>query len=241
MRALPELLPEVYAVENPPPLPPEATGEHPYLTAVIKDGLLGDDRNVEDNWLGLLDGFRLDTPEGREVTRRWGNRGHLRHVYSWAIPNEAALARLQDLSPLIELGAGGGYWAHLLRQRGVDLVAVDRNPPPPEGRTRGWSWRLWTEIERADGLEVIDDYQERTLMLCWPSPGVDEDCWAAEALRRSPQERLVFIGEGAGGCTGSKAFHALLEERYQLEEEIVIPRLSLVHDLMFVYRRRSDG
>ena len=49
--------------------------------------------------------------------------------FSWAIPNNDALNVLAAHAPLIELAAGTGYWAHLLKQRGVDILAFDNDPP----------------------------------------------------------------------------------------------------------------
>jgi hypothetical protein len=240
VKARDELQPEIYPLDLSADLPAEVSGDHPYLDAVKAHGLLGDERQIGDVWPPELDDAELasDKPVQHELFRRHINRQHLRRTYSWAIPNDAALEALARLSPLLELGAGGGYWASLLRQRDVDIVAVDRNPPPAEGRTKGWAWRLWTEVERGE-LEVLERYPERTLVLCWPSPGVDDDCWAAEVLRRSRQRTLVFIGEARGGCTGSEAFHQLLDDRYQLEREIVIPRWSFTHDQLWIYRRRA--
>ena len=31
--------------------------------------------------------------------------------FAWAIPNEKALSIIQSFSPLVEMGAGKGYWA----------------------------------------------------------------------------------------------------------------------------------
>ncbi|KAG7385694.1 hypothetical protein PHYPSEUDO_001148 [Phytophthora pseudosyringae] len=45
--------------------------------------------------------------------------------YSWAIPDERALQILKHYGPIVEMGAGSGYWARLLQLRGVDLVAYD--------------------------------------------------------------------------------------------------------------------
>ena len=53
----------------------------------------------------------------------------LSHVASFAIPNEAALATIAENAPLIECGAGTGYWSALLQQRGVDVLAFDSHPP----------------------------------------------------------------------------------------------------------------
>ena len=36
----------------------------------------------------------------------------------------------KEHSPLVEVGAGTGYWAALLRGRGARVFAYDRDPPP---------------------------------------------------------------------------------------------------------------
>src|ERR1019366_9271626 len=46
------------------------------------------------------------------------NRSTMIDHYAYAIPNDAALDRLASLGPIVEVGAGAGYWAHLLRERG---------------------------------------------------------------------------------------------------------------------------
>ncbi|KAF4318472.1 hypothetical protein BBO99_00006974 [Phytophthora kernoviae] len=45
--------------------------------------------------------------------------------YSWAIPDERALQIIKHYGPIVEMGAGSGYWARLLQLRGVDIVAYD--------------------------------------------------------------------------------------------------------------------
>ncbi len=40
-----------------------------------------------------------------------------------------ALKALAGVGPLLEVGAGTGYWAFLLRQAGVAVTAVDSHPP----------------------------------------------------------------------------------------------------------------
>ena len=43
----------------------------------------------------------------------------LRRRYAWAIPDERALRVLAHYGPVVEIGAGKGYWCALLRARGV--------------------------------------------------------------------------------------------------------------------------
>ncbi|CAM9829753.1 unnamed protein product [Choristocarpus tenellus] len=47
--------------------------------------------------------------------------------YAWAIPDERALRIIGHFGPIVEVGCGLGYWARLLRDRGVDVTAYDRN------------------------------------------------------------------------------------------------------------------
>src|SRR5712675_189481 len=56
-------------------------------------------------------------------------RRELASLFSWAVPNAPALEVLAAHAPLVECGAGMGYWAALLRARGVDVLAYDAAPP----------------------------------------------------------------------------------------------------------------
>lgn len=35
--------------------------------------------------------------------------------YSYAIPNHDALSIIKKYGPIVEIGSGSGYWAHLLK------------------------------------------------------------------------------------------------------------------------------
>ena len=58
--------------------------------------------------------------------------------YSWAIPNDEAIRVLAAHAPLIELAAGTGYWAYLLRARNVDILAFDTYPPTSAQHRNDW-------------------------------------------------------------------------------------------------------
>ena len=62
-----------------------------------------------------------------------------------------ALALLAARAPLVEVGAGTGYWAAALRRRGVDVLAYDLNPPAADAaETNAYHGRLppFTEVQR---------------------------------------------------------------------------------------------
>ena len=87
------------------------------------------------------------SPDGGPLMEPYRNRGlmhfslslltkliirPLNHLASFAVPNERALVLLSEVAPLIECGAGTGYWSALLKARGVDIVAYDAQPPTAE-------------------------------------------------------------------------------------------------------------
>jgi hypothetical protein len=103
----------------------------------------------------------LDSAEPDELT-------DLAQRYSYVLPDDRSLAALASLGPLVEVGAGTGYWACRLRARGVDIVAIDDAPPDGE-RTNRYHARTatWTEVLAGDHTELMR-YSDRALFLCWP-------------------------------------------------------------------------
>jgi len=88
--------------------------------------------------------------------------------YSYVLPDDRSLAALAGLGPLVEVGAGTGYWASCLRARGVDVVAIDEAPPDGE-RTNRYHRRTatWTEVIAGDHT-ILTRYPDRALFLRWP-------------------------------------------------------------------------
>jgi len=95
----------------------------------------------------------------------------LNHVASFAIPNDAALEAIASVAPLIECGAGTGYWSALLQSRGVDCLAYDSQPPTPSFNN-GFFDATYTEVKQGDGGELFAaraELAQRTLLLVWPN------------------------------------------------------------------------
>jgi hypothetical protein len=192
-----------------------------------------------------------DTEHNRRLIR-----SHLVRKYAYSVPGEIALATVARYAPIVEMGAGTGYWARCLRERGVDVVAYDE---------LGDQWRawfcasvlqdleishgvralvsqpdqtrsdpvLWTEVLKG-GPSVLAQHAQRTLMLCWPDPwsGFDE-----AALLEHRGEHLVFVGAPEG--TGSHGFRRLLHREWKAVEEADVPRWFNDDDRLVVYQRRG--
>lgn len=154
--------------------------------------------------------------------------------YSYAIPSKEALKLIASYSPIIEIGCGTGYWAYLLRQIGVDIVAVDREPGE-KNHYHGDNKRWLNIIEGDESYLLKDEIKEHTLFLCWPPYNHP---MAYNCLKNYAGKYFIYIGEGYGGCTGDEQMVELLDKEWDEHERLEIPQWEGIHDYLQVYRRR---
>jgi hypothetical protein len=165
-------------------------------------------------------------------------RCELASLFSWGVPNARALDVLAAHAPLVECGAGMGYWSALLKARGVDVLAYDIAPPADEAQNNYHrSPRSpWMSITREDSVRVARRHGDRTLVLCWPP--FDDDRSSYSVLRAYRGDTLIYIGE-AEGATGSLRFHRELALNWSLEDEVRLPNWPKLRDGLMVYRRNA--
>lgn len=154
--------------------------------------------------------------------------------FGFSIPSDEAIAVCATFRPLLEVGAGSGYWSHELRKAGVDVIATD----PGTGRYRfgngDVAWlKPWVEIERITGGEAVAKYPGRNLLTCWP----DMATWPAETLRAFTGKAVLYVGEGEGGCTADKGFHELLRRDYAEGGRVALPHFTGIHDDLEIWMR----
>jgi hypothetical protein len=153
--------------------------------------------------------------------------------YAWAVPSQGALDVLATLSPIVEIGAGSGYWAHLLAARGADIVCYDAAPPVTLTNRFGHH-RAWFDIDEG-GPDEVDGHSAATLLLCWPP---FRSTFARECLERYQGETFAYIGEPVNGCTADAGFHEHLERHWVQVEAVRIPTWPGFSDRLVVHRRR---
>lgn len=155
------------------------------------------------------------TPEVRE---------HLVRLFSHAVPNDEAIQAIGELQlPVLEIGAGSGYWAALIARAGVPVRAVE----PAK-----WS-HYWAPVHEGDYKEVADpEYAAVALMLCWPPEG---DI-ASRCLHMYSGKRVIYIGEPQGGQCADDRFFLMLEE-WALIKEVAIPQWPGCNDRLQIYGR----
>ncbi len=120
--------------------------------------------------------------------------------FSWAIPNQKAIETCAKYGPLVEIGAGRGYWARCIMKLGVYVLPFD-NMADNWNKETHWATILDGSWERA---EILD----HTLLMSWPP--YDNEL-AYKALNRYKGDIFIYIGEGRGGCNAEDKFFDLLK------------------------------
>ena len=170
----------------------------------------------------------------------WAQRKHFLGTYAFAILNREALEALRQHAPIVEIGAGNGYWAYEMRKAGIDVQAYDSHPPHKRRNTYYGSHsgphqpvKVWTPVLRGRAQKA-KHRPKHTLFLCWPPYN---EPMANVALSSYTGSTLIYVGEGAGGCTGDDAFFEQLEQHWRCDQVIPLPQWPGIHDRMEIYHR----
>lgn len=172
---------------------------------------------------------------------------YLIHHYAHSVPTEQALAFIKALGPVVEVGAGTGYWSALLRARGTPVQAYDNWSSP------GYAARnTWTEVATGDAA-MTAKHPDHTLLLSWPSAGA-----GSKALENFKGHRMIYVGEITHSnnrnsaprlperetwhcdVMGDSQFFEMLQRDWNLVARIDTPQLTpTVNDAMYYFERRS--
>ena len=156
-----------------------------------------------------------------ETMARWLLRDQMTEIYSWAIPNQEAIESLVSLGPIVEMGAGKGYWANLVKNAGGDIIAFDIIPS-----------NVWHPVDYAlNG--VVKNNSHRALFLCWPPYA---EPMAYNYARQYKGSTIAVIGEERG-CTGNDDFWEYLNDNFTLNKRVVIPQWYTIHDCLTIWKR----
>lgn len=175
--------------------------------------------------------------DGRRVVDGGGTDGSarlayaqmlLQATYAYAIPSPETIAWVREFCdgrPLLELGAGRGYWAGLLADAGVTVAAYDSEPPDtvdnmsfPQAAGQNDVWHPVGQSK--DPAATIAAHPGHALLLCWP-PGWGNSM-AADALSSFAAQggqRMIFVGQPRGGMNATDAFFDRLRDNWTLTSE----------------------
>ena len=148
--------------------------------------------------------------------------------YSWAIPNDEAIQVISKYSPIIEIGAGSGYWMKLLIDNQADVIGYDNGEA-------NYFKKRWADVQK--GSEVFASrYPDRALLLIWP-PRWNE--MAFNALEYYTGDHVIYVGEmGSESATGTEDFFKKLNEDFELITTVGLQNWPSYTDKVHVFKRR---
>jgi len=179
----------------------------------------------------------------------------IRAKWSWSVPTHAALAAAAKCSPIMEIGAGNGHWANLLRKCGADVVAYD-GAYAAEASPASIADASNLMGEREEGVEEggperAAEHPTRALLLSWPDYQ-GRGSYSTQCLAAYTGDTLLLLGEWRGRTLGSStpelgedgqafapAFQRAVEAQFEVSEEHRLPSWPLFVDTLTIWRRRG--
>lgn len=147
--------------------------------------------------------------------------------YTEYIPTDKAIDTIKKYSPIVEIGGGNGYWAHLLNKQGVDILCTDKTPTERH---------KWYPVKEKDH-RAVSEHPERNVLLCHP-PGFK---WCEEMLSyMSNNQKLIFVGEWFPGADASPGFFKELRDQWRLIETFPVLDWATMHVKGYVFEK-YDG
>jgi len=141
-----------------------------------------------------------------------------------AVPSPEVLRLIATYSPLIEVGAGSGYWADQLHRLGANIIALDN----------GLDYKpKYFDVN----LDLnFDLYSERTLLLIWPSDGLN---WAYDLLAKLKWNKIIYIGEWRNGHMATSDFFDKIESDFSIHNVIQMHRYPGWKDSCYIFENKS--
>ena len=152
---------------------------------------------------------------------RWLIMDPVQRIAAFAVPSKECVAAIARHGPIVECGAGTGYWSAILQHSGVDVVAYDAEPPSAESNNSFFD-STFTQVRRGHGPSLFASAEaaalcQRALLLVWPNnadvsdnrhllgnaglreEGVDAaPLWDADCLEgylAAGGNRVIYVGE----------------------------------------------
>lgn len=218
------------------------------------------------NWLiklsGLWDDINKYSPEDTNIFTGHKYREEFNRNFGWSVPTLDVINQLKEFignDQVLEVGAGKGTWAKLMQDAGIQVTPTDLfsgrphdNPDEPSRINEdNQYWKkeyiedeglevdrnTFTPVYKMDAEQAVKTFGDHTvLFLNWPPY---DNPMANNAIQNFSGNKIIYIGEGMGGCTGDDCFHNNLENEWTEVDQLCIPQWPGIHDCVTLYVRKQ--
>eukprot|EP01060_Flectonema_neradi_P039898 TRINITY_DN8949_c3_g1_i1.p1 TRINITY_DN8949_c3_g1~~TRINITY_DN8949_c3_g1_i1.p1 ORF type:complete len:808 (+),score=149.83 TRINITY_DN8949_c3_g1_i1:84-2426(+) len=187
----------------------------------------------------------------------------MKRKYSWSIPTPEALNKIKEHLPIVEIGAGTGYWAHCLERSGVspsELLCFDCSSTwlpylndYQDGSACAVDCCYYSALQQGPP-DVVSNHNDKTLLLMWPDfMGLGD--FGHQTLMQYSGSTIITVGEWSDATLGayspdlqntfsgqsfSTAFQLKVSREFDLIDTISLPSWPLYCDQLRVFKRKSE-
>ena len=205
-----------------------------HIKTLCKSGKIN--HKIVSEILEYINKDRLLKQNNDDIVNGIINRTILRHEYvnniSWALISKEVIDTIPSFvmdNTILEVGSGYGLWAALLKLIGVKIIPTDLILEED---------KVWCDIEKISAKKAVKKYDKcNCLMLCWPH---FMNTVASDSIQGFKGNKIIYVGEGMGGCTADKKFFNIIEMDWFEVNRIKIPQWSYVHDELIFYCRKKN-
>ena len=161
------------------------------------------------------------------------NRHFMQTKYAYTLPTQDALNTIMkykgEEGGFLEVGAGRGYWAMLLRDMGGDIIATDLDKDWFEDADR------YTNIVELGAVQATVEYPNRTLIIMYPP---NNSTWPIDAISMYQGKYIILVV--GDGCATDELW-VILDEKWDEVETISLTHWPLFPSCMTVYERKPQS
>lgn len=159
--------------------------------------------------------------------------------YGWSCLSNQTIKSIAEFcnGKVIDVGSGSGYLSFKLEtDHGIDITAVD-DGSWHDGRTSTLC-SIWKRDLNIDATKLdLDEYG--TIILSWPPYNTSFGYDILKNMRGG--QKLIYIGECPGGCTGDDQFHDYLDTSFEEHDSSWINEHHYqffgLHDNIYLYSK----
>lgn len=213
-------------------------------TLVVPKSKKGHSNPYADFWAWSCKALEWAGPEADTVNIKLSHHvlPVFMHHFGCVCPSYESLKVLELVSKdkvILDVGSGNGYWTHMLRRHGCNVVAIDN------GQSK---WRTcWigdtVEMDAVKYIKAAEkNASQQVLLMVYPVVGLD---FTNKVLNAYKGDVVAVAGtQNGNGYTGFKnedISQWMGRERPDFERIVQIPLMSFAgkDDALFVFKRRS--
>jgi hypothetical protein len=156
----------------------------------------------------------------------------IRHRYGWGIPSEEAINNIIESihTGLIEVGAGSGLWAGIIKSRtDKEVIACELN-------LRGDTPRpVFYPVENKCAKELIKQYPDHAVLIVWP----DTNSMPFDIVKELQPNTKLFIA-GPIEVTGNNDFYTYLDTHFELTSKVHTNKFSGQLDILHQLKKLPE-